>query len=395
MLLMRLWNYMRGYVIIIVEGYFLEKFINICTHRQIYLWDVRILNNCAMCLKVSIKGFKKVRGVARKSKCRVRIKRKVGLPFILYRYRKRKALFFGLLIFVAIIYTLTSFIWTIEIKGNKIIPSESIIETLDSLGLYVGRFKHRINIDNIVTNMEILIDDVAWIGIAINGTKAEVEIVERVRAPHIVDKDKPCDIIANNDGIVTEITVKSGAAVVKTGDTVKKGQLLVSGTIPSRYEGQEPRLVHSVASVLARTWYEGFSDVQDSIIIKSKTGKKKHRYSLILFGKQINLHRNRIAFDKYEQNEDVKLLSLGHNLQIPIGLIVKTIHEINDVELILSQEQARKLAADTALKAAMDKLPIHARVERTDTYFVEKSDGVITANVVVECIEEIGEQQQM
>lgn len=38
---LRLWNYIKGYVIIFVEGYFLEKFVNICTRRQIFLWDIK------------------------------------------------------------------------------------------------------------------------------------------------------------------------------------------------------------------------------------------------------------------------------------------------------------------------------------------------------------------
>lgn len=40
MLVLRLWNYLRGYVIILIEGIFLEKFINICTRRKMYLWDI-------------------------------------------------------------------------------------------------------------------------------------------------------------------------------------------------------------------------------------------------------------------------------------------------------------------------------------------------------------------
>ena len=86
MLLMRLWNYLRGYVIIVVEGYFLEKFINMCTHRQIYLWDVKASGNCVMTLKASIKGFKRMPWQERQigpgempCKC-----------VIINRYRKRK-----------------------------------------------------------------------------------------------------------------------------------------------------------------------------------------------------------------------------------------------------------------------------------------------------------------
>jgi len=58
MLIFRLWNYIRGYVIIFVEGYFLEKFVNICTRRQILLWDIQRDRNSKMTLKVSIRALR-------------------------------------------------------------------------------------------------------------------------------------------------------------------------------------------------------------------------------------------------------------------------------------------------------------------------------------------------
>jgi len=89
-LIFRLWNYIRGYVIIFVEGYFLEKFVNICTRRQILLWDIQRDRNSKMTLKVSIRGFKMLKPVAKKTGCRVKILEKRGLPFLLNRYRTGK-----------------------------------------------------------------------------------------------------------------------------------------------------------------------------------------------------------------------------------------------------------------------------------------------------------------
>lgn len=144
MLLLRLWNYLRGYVIIIIEGYFLEKFLNICIRRQIYLWDVIKRNSSTMQMKVSIKGFKALRGIARKTRCRVRIKRKKGLPFVLNRYRQRKTFAAGAIICILIFGYLTSTIWDIEVTGNKNIPTQTILDSLANLGLKPGIFRYGI-----------------------------------------------------------------------------------------------------------------------------------------------------------------------------------------------------------------------------------------------------------
>jgi similar to stage IV sporulation protein len=97
--LLKLWNYCRGYVIIIVEGIFTEKFLNICARRQILLWDVREQKEHILTMRMGIKDFKKIRPVAKKSKCKVRLLNKEGLPFIINKYRKRKLFFAGAFIF--------------------------------------------------------------------------------------------------------------------------------------------------------------------------------------------------------------------------------------------------------------------------------------------------------
>lgn len=40
MLFIRILNYIKGYLIITINGVFAERFINICVHRNILIWDV-------------------------------------------------------------------------------------------------------------------------------------------------------------------------------------------------------------------------------------------------------------------------------------------------------------------------------------------------------------------
>ncbi|MGB4648964.1 MAG: sporulation protein YqfD, partial [Acetivibrionales bacterium] len=116
-MLFRLWNYARGYVIIIVEGFFIEKFINICARRRILLWNVRIQKEHRVTARMSISGFRLIRPVARKTGCRVRLLKKTGLPFVFNKYRRRKAFFAGAVLFFILLNVLASFIWSIEISG--------------------------------------------------------------------------------------------------------------------------------------------------------------------------------------------------------------------------------------------------------------------------------------
>ena len=77
-----------------IEGFFTERFINLCKINNIKIWDIRNIVNGVTRFKIHISDFKKLRTIARKTKCKIRIKEKQGLYFKLFKYRKRKLLAF-------------------------------------------------------------------------------------------------------------------------------------------------------------------------------------------------------------------------------------------------------------------------------------------------------------
>src|SRR5574344_2243269 len=130
-----------GYVNISVEGYFKERFINICISKKILLWNIKRKKSTFLSTNIGIKDFKKLNNIAKQTKCKIKIKGKKGLPFIFNRYRKRKifAIFLCLIIFIVLF--LSNFIWNIDIVGNEKIKSEEILETLKKEGLETGKLK--------------------------------------------------------------------------------------------------------------------------------------------------------------------------------------------------------------------------------------------------------------
>ena len=83
-------NYILGYIKIEIEGYYIERFINICTNKKIAIWNLKREEGIKLYLNAGIKDFKELCKIAKKTQCRIKIERKKGLPFILHRYKKRK-----------------------------------------------------------------------------------------------------------------------------------------------------------------------------------------------------------------------------------------------------------------------------------------------------------------
>ena len=74
----RILQYMNGYVDIVIEGYYVERFINICNTKNILLWNIKKENSIVLHASVEVKDFKKLKGICKKTKCKMKIEKKKG-----------------------------------------------------------------------------------------------------------------------------------------------------------------------------------------------------------------------------------------------------------------------------------------------------------------------------
>ena len=109
-----LFSYLFGYIRIKVEGYYIERFINICKTNKITIWNLKRNKDICLFLNIKISEFKEIIKIAKKTKCKIKIQDKKGLPFLLNKYKKRK-IFMILLIFVLL------FIWLSSLYGMWIL----------------------------------------------------------------------------------------------------------------------------------------------------------------------------------------------------------------------------------------------------------------------------------
>ena len=100
MLMFRILSFLTGYVEILVTGEAPERFVNMAAGRGIYLWDITRVSGNSIVLKVRLGAVRPLRHIARRTKCRFRISRRVGLHFFYQRLLRRKTMAFGLLFFL-------------------------------------------------------------------------------------------------------------------------------------------------------------------------------------------------------------------------------------------------------------------------------------------------------
>lgn len=385
-------NYILGYVNILVEGYFVEKFINICNKQKIFLWNLKRSKTTIIYTNVSIKDFKKLKPIAQKTKCKIKIKSKKGLPFIFNKYKKRKIFVIELAMVLITIFTLSKFIWNIEVIGNEKINDDEIIQIANENNLKIGKFKNKVDTKKIINKLRLERDDIAWIGIEIKGTNAIIKIVESIPKPNIIDDEEFCNIVATKDAIIKKISAQNGTPVVKEGEIVKKGTVLIAGWLEGKYTGT--RYVHATGSVQGKVWYTQKERIYFKQQKKEQTGNVENKYSLNINNFKINFNKGVSKFKNYDTIETNKKVKLFSNFYLPIELIKITNTEVNITDITYTLEEAKNIGIEKA------KQELNNKIENLDNILsIQINDSqtseYIEVEVTYEMLENIGTKEKI
>lgn len=388
MLLKNAYMYILGTVDITVEGFFIEKFINICNSENIILWSSVLEKGTILRAKINKSDFKKIRHIARRTNCRIALKGKNGLPFVIKRYRKRKIFAIALCVVVFFSFSITRFIWNIEIDGNEKMSKEEIVSELGNYGIAVGKLKSNLDIEKIKNEMRLNHDELAWIGIDIKGTNVIVKVVEAIEEPEIIDENTPCNIIADKNGTISKMIIRNGTARKNVGDEVLKGDLLVEGIMEGKYTGV--REVHSDADIYILKKYEKEKKEPFVQQIQAKTGNQENSVEIYINNFKIFFNKGVPKFKKCDTIRAYKKVKLFSNYYIPIEIVKITNFEIeealkNFTELELTEKITKELQEELA-----ENLNISDFSNIQQEVTVEADEIGVTVKVVYLVEEKIG-----
>lgn len=392
MYLQKIQTTITGYVSIEVEGYYIEKFINICRNNGIYLECLKREKTTIIHANIPVKEFKRVAKIAKSNKCKVKIKEKKGLPFFLNKYRKRKIFVISLVIMLLSLVALSKFIWNIEITGNVNISNSEILEIVKSEGLEIGKLKNKVDAKKIVEKIRLQRSDVSWVGIKISGTNAVIEIVEADKAPEVIDKDEYCNIVAKKDAMIINANAQNGTLQVKEGDVVKAGSVLIAGWLEGKYTGT--RYVHATGEVTAKVWYSEKEKIYYKQKVKNKTGNSEKKYSININNFAINFYKRLSKFEIYDTISAEKKLKVSSNFYLPFELIVKENYELIEEEKIYTKEEAKEIGVNKLSEK------LNSQIENTEDIVnkyinTNESEEYIEVEVIYEVLENIGTEEKI
>lgn len=225
-----IWNSLAGYVIINIEGTYLERLINHITNSGIEIWNLKRQGGCIR-LSVGVGGFYRLRTIAREYPCRIRILEKHGLTIALCHMGSRYVMAFGWIFAIGALLIASRFIWIIDIEGCSAVEEKNIQQVLAANGVSVGVRRGYLDTADIADAVMTSDERIAWAGVQLTGVVLQVSVKEATDGADIYTQGEPCSIFAAQSGVITSITALSGHPKVKAGDAVKAGEELISGSL--------------------------------------------------------------------------------------------------------------------------------------------------------------------
>ena len=267
-----------------------------------------------------------------------------------------------------------------------------IINIIKDEGVDVGKFKYKVNTQNLINKIRIARDDVAWVGMEVKGTNLIVRVAEADTKPEIIDESEYCNIVAKKDGIITKVEAQNGTPNVNIGDTVKKGDVLIQGWIEGKYT--DNRFVHAEGQIMAKVWYSAKEKIYYKQHYENQTGNKEKKYSININNFKINFFKTLSKFENYDTISTIKKLKIASDFYLPIEIVVNENFEKQQNQVVYDKNEAKEVG----IKNLKNKLEeqIHNKENISNIYVNTNETGeYIEVEVIYEVLESIGTKEKL
>lgn len=362
----RILSFLFGTCEITVSGASPELCINALSKAEIIFWDVCHRDEMHLSFSILLKDRKKIERIAVKSYCTVERAEEKGLPLFGKRLLSRPVLTVSMTAALFFSFFLQSYVWVIEVDGSENVPNEVIIRELEAEGISFGTRAAEISSQEVKNKMLNAVPQLSWLAVNRTGGKLTVLVTERQQKQEQKPKADTVHVVAAKDGVITDYSVSEGMKLCARGDTVRKGQILVSG-----YEdyGLFVRNVCAEAEIYAKTWYSGTVVTPAERMQKVYTGRTERQISLLIGRKRIKLFGNSSIFgSSCDKMVTVERLSLP-KYSFPLAVETVFLREYTLQPVSLTPQEARKLLRE-AWKHGIQSSMIAGTVDSTAEHFI-------------------------
>lgn len=387
----RLLRWVRGEVDVRVRGAELERFLNRCAQQAIELERIQRTELDALETRLSVRQFRALPGAHRRSRCRIHILRKRGLPFVWHRYRFRWGLWLGLAVCILTCVELKTRIWVVRTEISDNLDEYAVMRLLSEYGVHTGVPSKGIDAEAVRVHMLRETEDLAYFNVNVEGCVLTVTAGDVDPVPEVEQKSGVRDVVAIKDGVIQKQIIHRGTPKFGTNDAVIRGQILVDALVKAQTEWGADRLVDASGDIWALTKNEMELTMPSQAEKKYWTGKRKTRYALCIGKTRVNFYQKRCpSAENCDRISLVCYVRINTWLKLPVALYSETCREYTTRRVTLPETQQKRQLLSGARKRALAQMT--EGIRNTVEMEYASQSGRMTAQAVAWCYEQIGEQ---
>lgn len=338
-------NWLKGYARLQVTGVHTERFISLIKSKEIIIWDLKPEQD-GYSFNIGRRNVRDLAQIRRKTGTKITVREKHGLPYLLFRYRKRKFLILGMVICICFVYYGSRFVWDIQVNGTTYYTEEEIRNRIEERYVTLGTSTSKIDCDELEEHLREDYPDISWISCELIGTQLNVVIKETLDGTEtIASEELPQDLVAAKDGTIVEIITRNGTPVKRRGDLVQKGEVLISGTVyiyDDYDEVLETDYVTADGDVIAETEYNYNDSFDMQYYQKEYSGDSHKSWILHLYKMNIPIALPGAKSEHSDAIQETHMLRLGNTYILPIGITTVEAKEYVPVLCEYTEDEARE-----------------------------------------------------
>lgn len=380
---MRAVKLVSGYVEFEGIGGFEDRFLSEIIGNNIEIWDFKTEDGI-ITGKVSARCYPDLVRLGKKNKIKIKQRKKHGAAFKINRHSSRCGIILGIIIFAVFTTVMSNFVWQIEVIGDSQIRAEKILEVVAQNGVKKGAFGLGLDLRKIEQKLLAEIDDLAWVGISKNKSKVIIDCRKRVEQPETVALYAPSNIIAECDGQIVDARVYKGTQLRWEDDSVKKGDILVSGIVTiGEGENAKDNYVHSRGEIIAKCPDTKYIKVPLTQTKTVKTGECEERKFLNLFGLNIPLFIAKPIDYSYSATSGYTPVVISGK-ELPLGITTNKYYKTTEQSVEFTEEQA-KAEAYRQLDNYESSINKEGKIlEKSTEYYIENGVFTVKSSYILE-----------
>lgn len=395
-MLLKLLRYLFGYLKVEVKGFAPERFMNLIIKNDVVIWSVNATEN-GYIFFTGRKNLLKMKPLLQKTNVKLTVVEKYGFPYLVKKNKRRVFFIAGFLICILFVYIMSMFVWEIKVNGTRQLVAQNILKDIEKEYVKLGTRKKEVDCEGLERQLMKKYDEISWIDCNLNGTTLTVSVEEGTVSDENKKSLEKNDIVALKDATITKMITREGKPLVKVKDQVKKGDILISGTIyiyNDNNEVLETNYVPADGDIFGES-SELYEDKIDAVCYEKKYDKNsKKYYTFFVFNYCITPFKPKVKSDNADYITQIHKVKLFSDLYLPIGYKKTEIKTYEVVKKTYSKEEAFRILKNN-LQKKIQELEAKGVEIIENNVKIEKQENQFLAKGTLKLRESIGGVRQL